>query len=319
MKVLVTGAAGFIGSHLCEYLVNLGIEVVGIDNLSRGSVNNLINCSKSRIFKFHHEELSNLEKLIDISINCSIVFHLADESDIQFALQHPQSYFIDNTKGLFTILKCMKINSITKIFFPSSTTVFGRNAVPPISEGYGPLLPESLYGASKVSSEAFLHAWSIAYDVEILIFRFAAIIGGRQDHGVVHDFVKRISINSNILNVLGNGNQKRSFVLVDDCVRILTEYLLHHMQNKFEIVHLANPDTVSIKEVAEIVCSQMNIDPHIIKYEISEFGWVGDSITNQLDIEKLRFKEMLPVLNSRESVIEAASRLNRQYSELDLS
>ena len=90
-----------------------------------------------------------------VSRNCSAIYHLADESDIQHALKHPQSYFIDNVGGLYSILSAMRDNKIKKIFFPSSTTVFGDKAQVPIAEGYGPLLPESLYGASKVSAEVF--------------------------------------------------------------------------------------------------------------------------------------------------------------------
>jgi UDP-glucose 4-epimerase len=315
MKVLVTGAAGFIGSHLCELLIKRGIKVTGVDNLSKGNIINLKNIINNSNFIFKICNTNDTKLIKDLSIGCSAVFHLSDESDIQNALDHPESYFLNNINGLYSVLMAMKLNNIKKLFFPSSTTVFGSSAEVPISEGYGPLLPENLYGASKVSAEAFLNAWSFAYDVDILIFRFAAIIGGRQDHGVVHDFVKRLKLNSSLLQVLGNGSQKRSFVLVDDCVDIVFEYFQNKMKPGFQIVHLANPDVITIKEVAELVCAKLNLQSNIIQYESSELGWIGDSKTNELDITQLKFNNLLPKRNSKDAVIEAAYRLNKQYSE----
>ncbi len=318
MKVLVTGAAGFIGSHLCELLINKGLKVVGIDNLSKGNIKNLNQVINNPNFNFQICDVNDKLLIAKASNGCTAIYHLADESDIQNALEHPQSYFKDNIGGLFSVLSAMNESNIKKIFFPSSTTVFGRKAQVPIPEGYGPLLPESLYGASKVSAEVFLNAWGQAYNVDILIFRFAAIIGGRQDHGVVHDFVKRLSVNSTKLNVLGNGRQLRSFVLVDDCIEILYEYFTNEMKTGYQIVHLANPDVISIKEVAEIVCSEFNLSPDIINFENNSLGWIGDSKTNQLDITTIKEKNLLPKRNSRDAVIESTRRLIKQYKNINL-
>jgi UDP-glucose 4-epimerase len=316
--VLVTGAAGFIGSHLCDLLVENGNEVVGVDNYSKGRIDNLDKCLNAKLFNFFEGDVADKDFLIEHSKNCDAVYHLADESDIQHALEHPESYFHGNISGLFSVLSAMKINGVKKLFFPSSTTVFGSNASPPIAENYGPLLPESLYGASKVSAEAFLKAWSHAYSFDVLIFRFAAIIGGRQDHGVVHDFIKRLTINPHRLDVLGNGSQLRSFVLVDDCVEILSNYFIDKERSGYEVVHLANPDTISIKCVAEIACAEMGLDSEIIRFEDQDLGWVGDSKTNQLDISTLISKGILPKRNSEQAVIESARRLKIQYEKFKL-
>jgi UDP-glucose 4-epimerase len=313
MDILVTGAAGFIGSHLCEFLIEKGHRVRGMDNFSKGNLNNLHNVSTSPEFSFIEGDVCDLELTERASHGCDAVFHFADESDIQHALEHPDSYFVNNVGGLYSVLNAVERNEIKKIVFPSSTTVFGRFALPPISESYGPLLPESLYGASKVSSEAFLHAWAHAHNVDTLIFRFAAIIGGRQDHGVVHDFVRGLSENSNRLNVLGNGTQTRSFVLVDDCVRIICDYFFTNFKGGYEVVHLANPDVISISEVAHIVCLQLGLGTEIISFQNNELGWLGDSKTNQLDIPTLTSVGLLPLATSREAVIEATKRLAKQY------
>lgn len=316
MKVLVTGAAGFIGSHLCEALIKKKINVIGIDNLKRGVIDNLTQSRKSEFFNFELGDVSNIDFLNRVLNGCSAVYHLADESDIQFALSHPESYFKDNINGLFSILTSMHSNGIKKIFFPSSTTVFGSKAPPPISEKYGPLQPESLYGAAKAAAEAFLHAWGHAYDLDILIFRFAAVIGGKQDHGVIHDFIKRLTLDPSILHVFGNGEQVRSFVLIDDCVEIIINFFMNKSLPGYQIVHLGNPDTISIKRVAEIACDQFSLSHDIIKFADNSLGWIGDSKTNQLDMETLNNSKIMPKYNTHDAVIEAARRLKKQYNYL---
>lgn len=312
-KILVTGAAGFIGSHLCEHLVREGFDVIGIDNLSKGSLSNLQKISSNHKFTFVEGDVTDLKFMRDATSGCSAVYHLADDSDIQYANDHPQSYFLGNIGGLYSVLSAMELNNIDKIFYPSSTTVFGAKIQAPIQEGAGPLRPESLYGASKAAAEAFLHAWSFNKKISVVIFRFAAIIGGRQDHGVVHDFVKRLCEDKRALQVLGSGEQLRSFVLVDDCVEIAVRYFRDFPGEQFSIVHLANPDLVAIKDVASLVRDELGLPDAKIQFERKLLGWSGDSKTNELDVETLRAAALLPKISSRDAVIEAAKRLKKQY------
>jgi len=312
-KVLVTGGAGFIGSHLCEELIKRDYEVIALDNLSKGTINNFAKLKDCSGFRFVEADLKDLDKVMEICKDVQIVFHMADESDIQYALKHPESYFQQNSTSLMNILLACRDNAVHKLFFPSSTTVFGSHAIPPIAEDFGPLLPESLYGASKVSSEAFLKAWSIAYDIDITIFRFAAIIGPRQDHGVVHDFVKRLSHGEPILRVFGSGEQKRAFILVDDCVEIIVSFMKQEKIKNFTILHLGNKDVVEIRQVAEIVCKEFYFPLDKIEFEKQILGWVGDSKTNELNCNALSEYGFSPRHSSYEAVCEAAKRLKIQY------
>lgn len=313
-KVVVTGAAGFIGSHLCEALVARGYRVYGIDDLSRGSLRNLTNLRDNNNFVFVEGSATNYEFLSNVVKDSIALYHLGDESDIKTALLHPESYFKKNMCSLMSVLLACKDNGVSRLFFPSSTTVFGSSAKTPISENFGPLLPESLYGAFKVSAEAFLKAWSIAYaDTKITILRFAAIIGGRQDHGVVHDFVKSLSYGSEYLQVLGNGNQQRSFVLVDDCVNVVIKLTEMIQSRQYEVTHLGNPEVISIRNVAEIVCSAFDHSTSKILYQDNPLGWVGDSLTNELDCSKLNNLGVKLMYSSREAVKIAAERLMLQY------
>jgi UDP-glucose 4-epimerase len=319
MRALVTGAAGFIGSHLCEYLLKSGYSVVGIDNLKRGSMKNLSKCVDFNAFDFKLGDVCKIDFLSSAMTKCDFVYHLADESDIQFALMHPESYFKDNMSALYSVLSAMKANDVRKLFYPSSTTVFGSKAPIPTPESYGPLHPESLYGASKVAAEAFLFAWGHAHAVDILIFRFAAIIGGRQDHGVIHDFTKRLCLNPSGLHVFGNGSQLRSFVLIDDCVEIIYKFFSSEFARGFQIVHLGNPNVISIREVAEIVASQYGLPLERVTFEAKDLGWVGDSRSNQIDIATLGALNFIPRRDSREAVAIAASRLKEQHLSAQLN
>lgn len=314
-KVVVTGAAGFIGSHLCEALVTRGYRVYGVDDLSRGSLRNLTKLQGNKNFIFTEGSATNYELLSSIFKDSKAVYHLGDESDIKTALQHPESYFKKNMCSLMSVLLSCKENGVSRLFFPSSTTVFGSSTKLPIRENFGPLLPESLYGASKVSAEAFLKAWSIAYtDTHITILRFAAIIGDKQDHGVVHDFVKSISSGSEYLKVLGNGNQLRSFVLVDDCINVVIKLTEIRQSKQFEVTHLGNSEIISIRNVAEIVCNVLGHSTSKVLYENNSLGWVGDSLTNELDCTKLNNLGIKLMYSSREAVKIAAERLMLQYN-----
>jgi len=314
MKSLVTGGAGFIGSHLCEHLIELGHEVVCLDNLEKGSKKNLSKIFDNSNFAFTEGDVEDCVLVESLSRGCDTIYHLADDSDIQFGFDHPESFLKGNLKGLYSILKACRINDIKNLIFPSSTTVFGPHAEPPINENYGPLMPESLYGAAKASSEAFLNAWTVGYDLKVVIFRFAAIVGGRQDHGVIHDLVNRMaSPGMNHLQVLGNGEQERSFVLVDDCVRIIADYK-KFMREPFNIVHLGNKDFVSISWVAETIVKLFGFTKDIIKYENKTLGWKGDSKTNYLKCDVLFESAVQNPRSSREAVRIAASRLKLQVT-----
>ena len=314
MKSLVTGGAGFIGSHLCEHLIGLGREVVCLDNLEKGSKRNLKKILDHNKFLFKEGDVEDHNFVKDLSRGCHEIFHLADDSDIQFGFDHPGSFLEGNLKALHSVLNACQVNDIKFLVFPSSTTVFGSNAKAPIQEDYGPLKPESLYGAGKASCEAFLNAWTVGYDLKVVAFRFAAIVGGRQDHGVIHDLVKRMASNDlNKLKVLGNGQQERSFVLVDDCVRIISDYQ-KFAKDPFNIIHLGNKDFVSISWVAETIVEMFGFTKEIIKYENKALGWKGDSKTNYLKCDILFNSDVQGPRSSKEAVTIAATRLKTEVT-----
>ena len=208
-KILIFGGAGFIGSHLTERLIQAGASVTVYDNLKTGRTTNLAKVWQHPNFRFVEAEVRDRKKVKETVPGHEIIFHFFDDSDIRSAAEHPDTYIEQNIMGLFYVLEAMRQNGIRLILFPSSTTVFGELANPPASESHGPMMPLNLYGGAKLAAEGLISAWAHTYDFRAIVFRFVGIIGGRMDHGVVHDFVRKLQKDPGQMEILGDGTQKR--------------------------------------------------------------------------------------------------------------
>jgi UDP-glucose 4-epimerase len=310
-KVLVFGGAGFIGSHLCEQLIRKGAAVTVFDNLQTGRTANLAKILKHPRFRFVEAEVRD-RKMVNKTIpGHDIIFHFCDDSDIRSAAEHPDSYVEQNIMGLFYVLEAMRKNGIRSILFPSSTTVFGELTKPPASESYGPLKPLNLYGGAKLAAEGLISGWAHTYDFQAIVFRFVGIIGGRMDHGVVHDFVRKLQKDPSQLEILGDGSQKRSFVLVDDCVEGML-FAMAKVKRNYSLVHIGNVDDISIKRTAGVITDVMKLKRTRFSYTGGKVGWKGDVTSNFIRTETLTALGWKPRHSSREAVHEAASRLAQE-------
>lgn len=307
-KILVFGGAGFIGSHLTERLVDMGASVTVFDNLQTGRTANLSKVWEHPAFRFIQAEVRDRRKVEEIVPGHEIIFHFCDDSDIRSAAAHPDTYVEQNILGLFYVLEAMRKNDIRVILFPSSTTVFGELANPPASEAHGPMRPLNLYGGAKLAAEGLISAWAHTYDFRALVFRFVGIIGGRMDHGVVHDFVRKLQKDPTQLEILGDGSQQRSFVLVDDCVEAMLFALARSAKN-YQLVHIGNRDQISINETARAILEVMNLKNVKLNYTGGKVGWKGDVTSNFIATETLTTWGWKPPRSSREAVVEAARRL----------
>jgi UDP-glucose 4-epimerase len=307
-KVLVFGGAGFIGSHLTERLIEEGAAVTVYDNLKTGRTANLAKVWRHPGFRFIEAEVRNRNKVEETVPGHDVIFHFCDDSDIRSAAEHPDTYVEQNIMGLFYVLESMRRNRIRFILFPSSTTVFGELANPPASELHGPMMPLNLYGGAKLAAEGLISAWAHTYDFRAIVFRFVGIIGGRMDHGVVHDFVRKLQKNPTRLEVLGDGTQKRSFVLVDDCVEAML-FALTRTRKNYNLVHIGNVDQISVNEVAAVIFQAMKLKDIKLRYTGGKVGWKGDVSSNFIATETLTAWGWKPCRSSREAVFEAASRL----------
>ena len=261
-KVLVTGGAGFIGSHLVDRLMRMDCFVRVVDNLSGGGLDNVRAWVDSERFEFVGGDLKDLgvaEKVVD---GVEVVFHLAANPEVRVAEVDPSIHFRENLLTTFNVLEAVrKSETAGLVVFFSSSTVYGEPAVFPTCEDYGPVLPISVYGASKLGCESLISAYCHTFGVRGLIFRLANVVGGRSSHGVIVDFVRKLRENPGELEILGDGSQSKSYLHVKDCVDAVLHALRHFFDEKkaLEVYNVGSLDKVDVKRIAEIVSEEMGL------------------------------------------------------------
>lgn len=300
MKVIVTGGAGFIGSHLVERLLEGGHEVTVIDNLSSGEKENVPDGAE--LIKGDIKDGSFLEQCLD----GDVVFHLAANPDVRSGAENPEIDMDENIRGTHNVLEAMRKNGIDQIVFTSSSTVYGEADEFPTPETYGPLQPISMYGASKLAGESLISAYTGTFGFKSWVFRLANIIGPRNNKGVIYDFIRKLEEHPQQLDVLGDGEQRKSYLYVDDCVDAIMAGFQEHPGDA-EIFNVGSADTVAVKTIAEIVADHFDA-PEIV-YESQEKGWQGDVTEMLLDIAQLQSLGWESSMNSEEAVRETTKQL----------
>lgn len=311
-NALVTGGAGFIGSHLVDLLMEHGLNVTVIDNLSAGKLENISKWLKNPRFKFIMGDLLNLSDVKKAIKDCDIVFHLAANPDVRRGFINTKIDYEQNILATYTLLEAMKESERCKsIVFTSSSTVYGEAGKMPTPEDYGPLKPISLYGASKLACEALISGYSHLFEFKSVICRLANIIGSRSRHGIIYDFINKLRDNPKILKVLGDGTQRKSYLHVKDCVKALL--IAHEKSGKHvEIYNIGSDDAVNVATIARIIIEEMNLKDTEIQYTggvNGGRGWRGDVKEMLLDTTKIKRLGWKSELNSAEAVRQAAREL----------
>ena len=287
MRALVTGGAGFIGSHLVDRLVGQGDEVIVVDNLSSGVIEFIQSHIDSGAVIFHNIDLKDLDSLTPIMAGVEMVYHLAANPDIRLGTRITDTDLKEGTIVTYNVLEAMRLADVGKIAFASSSVVYGEDAPMPTPENHGPCLPISLYGASKQAGEGLIGSWVGTFGLQAWIFRFANIIGERGTHGVIFDFIHKLKADPSRLEVLGNGLQEKSYMEVGDCV----DAILHVIDNTSERINLYNlgsNDTCSVRNIAAIVVRETKCDGASIEYTGGDRGWAGDIPKAMLAINRLK-------------------------------
>jgi UDP-glucose 4-epimerase len=311
MRVFITGGAGFIGSHLVDRLVSDGHDVTVYDNLSNGKKQFIASHISSGKVKFIKADLLDIKKL-KISIKGhDIVFHLAANPDIRYGIKFTDTDLNQNTVATYNVLESMRVNGIKKIAFASTSTIYGESKVMPTPEEYGPLMPISLYGASKLACEALCTAFSHTFDMKCFIFRFANIVGGRGTHGIIFDFINKFKKDPNELEILGNGKQIKSYLLVDDCVDAML-FVVEHAKEQYNIYNLGSDDRMDIMTIAETVRDKMNLRSAKFRLTGGERGWPGDVSQMSLAVKKLNALGWKAKNTSKQAVEIAVDRMVRE-------
>jgi len=301
MNILITGGAGFIGSHLCDALIKERHNIIVIDNLILGREDNIEHLQNRNDFRFLKENLlnlANLEKIFSVN-KFDVVFHMAANSDIQKGGKDPVVDYELTFMTTFNVLQCMRKYNVKQLVFASTSAIYGEtNNL--LTENYGPLLPVSNYGASKLACEAFISAFSTNYDIQVWITRFPNVVGERFTHGVIYDFIHKLKKNPVELEVLGNGEQYKPYVYVRDLVEGIL-FVWEHTSEKINIYNLGVESRTKVKEIAQMVINAMGLNAYI-KYTGGTRGWVGDVPEFRYDLSKIHRLGWMAKRTSNEAV-----------------
>jgi len=309
MKILITGGAGFIGSHLIGLLISKGYKVVAIDNLSLGRRDNINHLIDNRNFKFIKEDLLNINKLKRIfqKNNFDVVFHLAANSDIQNSAKNPQVDLENTFITTWNTLECCRLFNVNKFVFASSSAIYG-NVQEKLTEDFGPLFPISYYGAGKLASEAFVSSYSYMNGIQSWIIRFPNVVGERATHGVIYDFIKKLKNNPKELEILGDGSQKKPYLYVKDLVEAMF-FVYQKTKDRLNCYNIGVKDQTAVSEIAKIVCEEMELKNVKLKYTGGNIGWKGDVPQFKYNLSKIHQLGWKAKYSSTEAVRIAVRRI----------
>jgi UDP-glucose 4-epimerase len=298
--VFVTGAAGFIGSSLVDRLLADGQKVIGYDNLSTGLTEFIDPARRNANFVFHEADLLDIKRLTEAMRGSDIVFHFAANADVRFGLDHPRKDLEQNTIATFNVLEAMRANGIRDVAFSSTGSVYGEAHVIPTPEDAPFPIQTSLYGASKLAGEGLIASYCEGYGMRGWIFRFVSILGERYTHGHVFDFYRKLSVDPACLQVLGNGQQRKSYLYIQDCIDAIF-HALAHAQEKVNIFNLGTDEYCEVNDSIHWITSRLGVSPKL-EYAGGDRGWIGDNPFIYLDIRKIQALGWTPKLTIRTGI-----------------
>ena len=307
MTYLVTGCAGFIGSSLVDRLLSAGEKVVGIDNLSSGQIRFLDAALKNPTFRFVEADLLNPEAITPAFKGVEKVFHLAANADVRFGTDHPRRDLEQNTIATYNVLEAMRANGVKKILFSSTGSVYGESKVIPTPED-GPFpIQTSLYGASKLAGEGLIAAYCEGFGFQSWIFRFVSILGERYTHGHVFDFYRKLKEDPTVLPVLGNGQQKKSYLYIQDCLDAML-LALEKANDKVNVLNLGVDGYCQVNDSIGWICESLKVKP-TMQYSGGDRGWIGDNPFIFLETKRIQALGWKPKHTIREGVLKTVEFL----------
>jgi UDP-glucose 4-epimerase len=299
--IVITGGAGFIGSHLADALLDQGHYVVAVDNLTLGREENIAHLKMHPRFRFQRLELldkAGLHRLFAAE-HFDVVFHMAANSDIARSHHDPDVDRDDTFATTYAVLGAMKEHGVRQIVFASTSAIYGELRGP-LSEDSGPLLPVSHYGAAKLASEAFIASFAVNYDLHAWIVRFPNVVGGRATHGVLHDFIAKLRRTPNVLEVLGDGRQNKPYLHVRDLVAAML-LIWDRAGERINVFNVGVESRTSVQCIAEMVIEEMGLSASI-RYSGGARGWIGDVPEFQYRLARIHALGWRARANSDEAV-----------------
>lgn len=313
MRLLITGAAGFIGSNLVDRYLALGHQVTGFDNFSTGRETFLAGALAHPDFRLIRGDLMNFDEICRAVDGHELVLHLAANADVRFGTQHPRRDLEQNTLATWNVLEAMRRNGVRRIGFSSTGSVYGEAQQIPTPEDCSFPVQTSLYGASKLAAEGLICAYAEGYGIEGCIFRFVSILGERYTHGHVFDFVQQLRQHPGHLHVLGNGRQRKSYLYVQDCVDAIVA-ALERPAGKISILNLGTDEYCEVLQSVGWICERLQVQPEITLAG-GERGWIGDNPFIFLDCSRMRGLGWAPKWSIRAAVLQTVDYL-LAHSEL---
>ncbi len=300
MRAFVTGAAGFIGSSLVDRLLAAGHEVIGFDNFSTGQREFLEAANSHPAFHLVEGDLLNEAVVREAIAGADMVFHLAANADVRFGLEHPFKDIEQNTIATFKLLEAMRVAGVKRIAFSSTGSVYGEATVFPTPETAPFPVQTSLYGNSKVAAEGLISSYSEGFGFEGYVFRFVSILGERYTHGHVVDFYKQLRQDPTRLRVLGNGQQRKSYLYIQDCIDAIL-LAIEKATGRYNVFNLGTDAYCQVNDSIGWISERLGLQPQL-EYTGGERGWVGDNPFIFLDCARIRALGWQPKLTIRQGV-----------------
>tara|TARA_Y100001935_G_C17262666_1_gene487349 strand:+ start:142 stop:1107 length:966 start_codon:yes stop_codon:yes gene_type:complete len=262
MRILVTGAAGFIGFHLCLNLIKKKLHVYGIDNLNnyystklkKDRIKILQESNYNKYFLFKKLDIKNKNSLNNFcrKNKIDIIIHLAAQAGIRYSLKNPRDYLNNNIIGLFNLMEIARLNKIKKFIYGSSSSVYGASTKAPFVESYDTSSPLQFYGATKKAGEVFLKSYNYLYDFPVICLRFFTVYGpmGRPDMAIF-SFTKNI-LENKAIQIFNRGKMIRDFTYIDDIVNGITK-CLNLKKINFKIFNLGNQKPVQLMYLIKLL------------------------------------------------------------------
>jgi UDP-glucose 4-epimerase len=315
MRVVVTGAAGFIGSNLVDHLLASEHDVIGFDNFSTGQAKFLDRAQAHPNFRLVRGDLLHPAGIAPAVEGADLVVHLAANADVRFGTEHPRKDLEQNVIATHNVLEAMRAASVRRIAFSSTGSVYGEATVFPTPEDAPFPVQTSLYGASKLAAEGLIAAYCEGFGFRGTVFRFVSILGHRYAHGHVFDFCKMLRADPMRLHVLGNGRQRKSYLDVSDCVAAIMT-TIEKGPDRFSVFNLGTNEYCEVRDSIGWICARLGLSPEL-HFTGGDRGWIGDNPFIFLDCARIRALGWRPRYTIREGVERTVDYLMANSDLLD--
>jgi UDP-glucose 4-epimerase len=307
LRYFVTGCAGFIGSTLTERLLSDGHVVVGYDNFSTGQESFLRAASGSAGFRLVRGDVLDQAGLAEAMMGAEFVFHMAANADVRYGTEDPRRDLEQNILATHNVLEAMRQNGVARIAFSSSGSVYGESLAIPTPEDAPFPTQTSLYGASKSAGEGLITAYCNGFGFQSYIFRFVSILGERYTHGHVFDFYKQLHADPSILRVLGDGQQRKFYLYVQDCIDAML-LAIQRSELRINVLNLGTDGYCAVNDSIRWICETLGVRPRI-EYSGGERGWIGDNPFIFLDTTRIRALGWKPRLTIQQGIVRTVEYL----------